>query len=345
MLATAAHDSDPLDVRSMAERWLSSKSAATAKVLASTMNDNPATAEETAAEYFDAGLWQDGTEVLLQMTAAAPNKTKISPMVWYYLEYFAGKMGQPQKAEEYGKLAMTMPPDYVFPFETEAVEVLGQAMKANPRDARAPYFLGNLLYDWQPEEATRLWEASVALDPSFSIVHRNLAVAYAHNKSGKELDKAVAELEKAVLCEPTYAAHFKELADLYEQAGTPMEKRLQVIEKSPQVVAQRDDAQYRAIAIKVAMGKYDDAIQMMTGRHFAVSEGANLDVGQHWTEAHILRGRQLIADKRFADAIADFQTAVLLPTNFPGGGGSGGAARRAEIAYWTESPTKGWATA
>jgi tetratricopeptide (TPR) repeat protein len=331
----AAHDSDPLDVRSMAERWLASKSAAAAKTLASTMNDNPATAEETAAEYFDSGLWQDGTDVLLQMTAAAPNKSKINPMVYYYLEYFADKMGQAQKAAEFGRLAMTMPPDYVFPFETEAVEVLGQAMKANPRDARAPYYLGNLLYDWQPGQATRLWEASVALDPSFSIVHRNLAVAYSHNKSGKDLDKAIAELEKAVLCQPTYAAHFKELADLYEQTGTPMEKRLLVIEKSPAVVAQRDDAQYRAIAIKVAVGKYDDAIQMMTGRHFAVSEGANLDVGQHWTEAHILRARQLITDKRFPEAIADLQAAVLLPTNFPGGGGPGGAARRVEIAYWT----------
>jgi tetratricopeptide (TPR) repeat protein len=195
--------------------------------------------------------------------------------------------------------------------------------------------LGNLLYDWQPGEATRLWEASVALDPSFSISHRNLAVAYSHNPLGKDLDKAIAELEKAVLCQPTYAAHFKELADLYEQTGTPMEKRLEVIEKSAQVVAQRDDAQYRAIAIKVALGKYDDAIQMMTGRHFASSEGGNIDVGQHWTEAHILRGRQFIAEKRFTEALADFQAAVLLPANLPGGGGPGGGARRVEIAYWT----------
>jgi hypothetical protein len=34
--------------------------------------------------------------------------------------------------------------------------------------------MGNLLYDWQPEEATRLWEASAAIDPSYSVVHRNL---------------------------------------------------------------------------------------------------------------------------------------------------------------------------
>ena len=116
------------------------------------------------------------------MVAAAPDKSKIHPMVYYYLGYFAEKLGQAQKAAEYYELAMTMPPDYVFPFQNEAIDVLREAMKANPRDARAPYYLGNLLYDWQPEEAAKLWEASAALDSSFAIVHRNLAMAYAHQK-------------------------------------------------------------------------------------------------------------------------------------------------------------------
>ena len=119
------------------------------------MNAHPATAQETAAEYLDAGLWQDGTDVLLQMTAAAPDKSKIHPMAYYYLGYFAGKLGQPQRASEYYGLAKAMPPDYVFPFQNEEIDVLRQAMRANPRDARAPYYLGNLLYDWQPEEATQ----------------------------------------------------------------------------------------------------------------------------------------------------------------------------------------------
>ena len=83
---------------------------------------------------------------------------------YYYLGYFAEKLGQAPKASEYYKVATAMPPDYVFPFQAEVIDVLRAAMKANPRDARAPYYLGNLLYDWQPEEAARLWEASGALD-------------------------------------------------------------------------------------------------------------------------------------------------------------------------------------
>jgi tetratricopeptide (TPR) repeat protein len=329
----AANKIDPLDVRSMAERWLASKDPEAAKTLAATMLDIPTTAQETAGEYFDAGLWQDGTDVLLQMTAAAPNKSKINPMAYYYLGYFAEKLGQGPKASEYYKLAVAMPPDYVFPFQNEAIVVLGAGMKANPRDARAPYYLGNLLYDWQPEEATRLWEASEALDPSFAIVHRNLATAYTHQKPAGDLNKAIAELEKAVSLDRKYALHFTELDELYEQAGTPIEKRLPLFEKNQNVVAQRDDSQNRAIGLKVAAGKYDDAIKMMTGRKYAVSEGNNINIAEHWTDAHILRAQQNIASKRYNEALADLQAAVTIPDNLPGGGRGG--ASRAVVAYWT----------
>ena len=336
LLDSASHTCDPLDVRAMAERWLASKDSAAAKTLASTMNQFPATAQETAAEYLDASLWQDGTDVLLQMTDTAPDKSRIHPLVYYYLGFFADKLGQPQKASDYCRLAMTMPPDLVFPFQNEAIDVLRLAMKTNPRDARAPYYLGNLLYDWQPEEAAKLWEASAALDPSFAIVHRNLATAYTHQKSGSDLNKAIAELEKAVSLDRKYAAHFKELDELYEQAGTPIEKRLPLFEQNQQIVAQRDDAQNRAIALKVAGGKYDEAIQMMTGRKFAVAEGANLNVSDHWVDAHLFRGRQNLAANRYKEALDDFQAAGTIPSNLPSGFGGGGVSpRAAEIAYWS----------
>ena len=43
------------------------------------------------------------------MVAAAPDKTKVNAMVYYYLGYFAEKLGQEQKAAEYYHLAATMP--------------------------------------------------------------------------------------------------------------------------------------------------------------------------------------------------------------------------------------------
>jgi tetratricopeptide (TPR) repeat protein len=334
VVSIASHRADPLDTRSMAEVWLASKDAVAAKTMASAMNAHPATAQKTAAEYFDAGLWQDGFDVLRQVTSAAPDQAKIHPMAYYYLGYFATKLGQPQKASEYYALARTMPPDYVFPFQSEEIEVLRQAVRANPRDG-APYYLGNLLYDWLPEEAAAMWQASERLDPSFAIVHRNLAIAYMHQKPGADLTKAIAELEKAVSLDRKYPLHFTELDDLYEQAGTPLEKRLPLFQENAATVALRDDAENRAIALEVALGRYDEAIRKMTGRPFAVAEGANLNVAEHWIDAHVLQAQQSIAAKRFRESLADLKAAVTIPANLPLGLGDRPGGREAEVAYWT----------
>ncbi len=306
-LPPRATSTDPLDARLMAEQWLATRSRADAQPINLWFNRFPALAEETASELMHAGLWQDGAAVLSQAASAAPDQSKISPMVYYYLARFAAKSGQAGKAEEYYALARRMPPDYVFPFQYEEIEVLRAALEARDSDARAAYYLGNLLYDWQPAEATRYWEKAAALDPSFAIAFRNLAVAYSHR--GDPPAKAIAELEKAVSQERKYAMHFTELDDLYESTGAPPEKRLALLEKNHAVVAGRDDSLSREISMKVVAGKYDDAIQLMTGRHFASWEGTNLNVAEDWTNAHLLRGRQRLAARQYREALADFETA------------------------------------
>lgn len=332
----AAHDLDPLDVRSMAERWLAARDAASGDTLFSTLNRRPETAQETAAEYMNSGLWQDGTDVLAQMTKSAAKPSEVNPMVYYYLSYFADKLANPKQAAGYRTLAATMRPDYVFPFQNEAIDVLRQAIQASPADARAPYYLGNLLFDWQPEEAVKLWTLAAKLDPSFAIVHRNLATAYAHRKPEPDLAKAIAELETAVSLPKKYPIHFAELDELYEQAGTPIEKRLPLFEANRDVVAGRDDSQNRAIALRIAMGQYDGAIAMMTGRKFASAEGANLNVAEHWTEAHLYRGQDRLKAGHPQEALADFQAAVAVPENLPGGNPEmGGRGTAGEAAYWT----------
>ncbi len=92
--------------------------------------------------------------------------------------------------------AAALPPDLVFPFELEFIDILEWAMKRNPADARAPYYLGNLLFDLQPERAISYWERSRELDPGYALVQRNLALAYA--RINNDLPAAVGSLEKAV---------------------------------------------------------------------------------------------------------------------------------------------------
>jgi tetratricopeptide (TPR) repeat protein len=317
VLTAGSHAADPLDVRAMAENYLATGDKEIAQKLAAVMNEFPATAQETAAEYMDEGLWQDGADVLKLSTSMADDKSPTDPMAYYYLGYFESQLGQHQKASEDFGRAMSMAPDYVFPFQNEAIAVLRDAIASNPRDPRARYYLGNLLYDWQPEEALRMWESSEDLDPTFAIVHRNLAIGYMHQSSGADIQKAIAELEKAVLLEPKYALHFTELDELYEQAGVPLEKRFKLFEQNVSTVTRRDDALNRYLALQIGTGALDDAIRIMTAHTFAVAEGENLNVTEHWTEAHILRAQREIQARQYAEALADLQAASTIPANLP----------------------------
>jgi tetratricopeptide (TPR) repeat protein len=129
--------------------------------------------------------------------------------------------------------------------------------------------------------------------------------------------------------------HFTELDELYEQAGASLAKRDALFAPNMAVVGERDDAENHAIAIKVAEGQYDEAIRMMTGRRFAVAEGANLNVDEYWTEAHILRGIESLEAKHYDHALADFGAALAVPDNLPLGSAGAAGRHNAEASYWT----------
>ncbi len=342
----AAESIDPLDVRVMTERWLLNGKKKSDQLIA-TLRDYPNTGLETATEYGNAGLWQDGTDILTLLvetghgnaSAHAPQFVRLStaaaaePMAYYYLGQFAERSGETAKAAGYRQLAKDALPDYAFPFQWEAIHVLRRAIELNTDDARAPYYLGNLLFDWQPDEATEQWKQSADLDPTFPIVHRNLAVAYSHGGTSSDKTKAIAQLEEAIRGKPRYAEHFAELDELYAEAGESPGKRLALLEQNHEVVMGRDDSLSREIGLKVFAGKYDEAIQLMTGRKFSVWEGGTLDVAEHWANAHLLRGRKKSAARQFSDALTDFQKAENIPDNLPSDRGTG-RGRDAEIFYW-----------
>jgi tetratricopeptide (TPR) repeat protein len=334
VVAEALQKTDPLDVRLMAEEWLAGKSARAGKTLFTTLNDHGANAQEIAAEYGRAGLWRDAVDVLAGAVAAAPAPAKVSPMVYYYLGDFAVKLGEREPAAAYRKQALAQSPEYVFPFQAEAIGVLRDAMAANPADARAPYYLGNLLFDWQPEAAVKLWEGSAALDPNFAITWRNLAQAYAHKPGDENRATAIAFLEKAVALPNPYPAHFAELDQLYQAAGTPVAKRLALLEQHQSVVVKKDEGLAALIGLKTFVGRPDEAIALLKGRTFSIWEGGTrFNTGEAWADAHLVRGLQHYRAGKYPEALADFDAALKPPANLRAEAPSG--ALPTELAYWT----------
>lgn len=333
LLAFAAAKTDPLDARLLAERWLAAPGEAAAAPLFATLDRFTDDAQELGAEYEDAGLWQDGRAVLEAAARRAADPGKLSPLVYYYLGDFAEKLGDAGAAAADRALAAGQSPDYVFPFQSEAIAVLRRAIAANPRDARAPYYLGNLLFDWQPAAAVDLWQSAAALDPNYPMTWRNLAQFYSHQEGPAAQARAIACLEKAVSLSDAYPTHFAELDQLYQAAGTPVAKRLALLERHQAAVARKDEGLASLIALKTFAGRPDEAIALLEGRTFSIWEGGTrFDTGDAWLNAHLVRGLRELAAKQAGAALEDFRAALAPPDNLRAE--PRGPARVPEVYYW-----------
>ncbi|MGA2607521.1 MAG: DUF5107 domain-containing protein [Terriglobia bacterium] len=336
LLASQVLSVDPLDSwagneQVLAEFASGQKTEAERELAAlkSKMRDDGQSYLELATDYGDCGLWDEAINVLSRLDDAS-NFGGGCPMVAYYLGYFYEMQGNAAEAAKHYRLASKMPPDYCFPLRWESGEVLNHAMNNNPKDARAPYYLGNLLFDHQPENAVRAWETSRALDGSFATVHRNLGLAYARVENN--LPKAIASMEKAVDCDHQDPRLFFELDQLYEQAGVAPQKRLVKLESNQQTVLGRDDAVQQEITLYVQLGQYDKAIDLLRRRHFHVWEGGG-EIHDIYINAHLLRGQQSFKNKRYREALADYEAALAYPENLEVGKPYR-AERDAEINYF-----------
>ena len=205
------------------------------------------------------------------------------------------------------RTAAALPPDYCFPARLEDVGILEAAMRANPRDAKAPYYLGNLLYDRRRhDEAIRLWEKSAKLDGSFSIVWRNLGLGYFNIR--KNASRARAAYEKAFRANPADARLLYERDQLWKRLGDEPAKRLRELEKFPQLVRQRDDLSVELCALLNQTGRHVEAMRLLAGRKFQPWEGGEGGpLGQHVRTQLALgrEGLESFSSSRREEALTD----------------------------------------
>jgi tetratricopeptide (TPR) repeat protein len=320
-IASKVLDVDPLDFWAHNELYLAKSAAESAdqadkqlNTMKKRMRDDVQSHLELAVDYGNSGLWDEAIEVLSRLDTSDGKKATSHPMPYYYLAFYSDKKAQTQKAQKYYNLAAKMPPDYCFPFRLESIEVLRTAFTKNPDDARAHYYLGNLFYDHQPENAVKEWEKSVAIDDTFATAHRNLGFAYARDLD--DVTKAITSYEKAVACNPKDPRLYYELDLLYQRDGKMSpQKRLELLEKNNETVVKRDDAFSRKVLLYVQLGDYDKALELMMNRHFHTWEGGATVHGAY-VDSHLLRGTNRSKAGQYRQALKDYQTALEYPENF-----------------------------
>jgi len=284
---------------------------------------------EMAADYSGCGFYEEAVDVISRLVNG-DKKAASHPLLHYSLAYFSDKLLKRAEAREHLFRAAKLPPDYCFPFRLESIPILRWAVRENPQDARALYYLGNLLFDRQPEKAIAEWERAVEIDNTFATAHRNLGIAYSRLKN--DLPHAIACLEAAAACDPTDPRLFFELDQLFDLADVPPQKRLDVLTRNHLAVAKRDDSLTREIVLLVELGRYDRALELIEGHHFHVWEGGG-EIHGVYVDAHLLRGQKEMAGGKYDRALRDYEAALEYPDNLEVGRPASGG-RDAEIHYF-----------
>lgn len=304
--------SDPLDFMAANENYLLAKNSDTPqdaeKLLAELnrkMRDFDQNYLELAAGYMKDGFFSEAEEILKRYKG---KNQEIS----YYLAYIQDNKGDKAEAEKYFKDASDQSVDYGFPYRLESEKILKLALKYNPDDAKPYYYLGNLLYDKQPQNAIENWENAVKLDPALAIAWRNLGWGYYQHSH--DLAKAINAYEKAFEVKKDDPLYYAELDPLYEMNNTSIEKRASLFESKNEIVKKRDDSFVREIIVLNLAGQSEKAVEYLGKSNFHFREGSSR-VRDITVDAHLLLGKKYLSGKKFELALEQFLETVGTPEN------------------------------
>ncbi len=275
------------------------------------------TALDIAHDYARAGFFGDAI-ALLKKTSAQPadlpdQSWGALPLLHYTLGWLElQREGAGPAASRHFLKAASLAPDYCFPSRLEDIATFEAAMRTNPTDARAPYYLGNLFYDRRRHrEAIQLWEKAAKLDRGFSVVWRNLGIGY-FNVS-RNAGKARHAYDRALHAAPADTRLLFERDQLWKRLGESPVKRLRVLEHHQPLVVQRDDLSVEFCALLNQTGRHVEAMQLLAKRRFQPWEGGEGGpLGQHVRTQQAL-GRAALARKNLSEAVGHFESALTAP--------------------------------
>ena len=267
---------------------------------------------DLALDYMHAGLYLEAVDLLGRTDRNARDGSV--PILLYALGHIYRQLGNTAAAKRAYSEASIAPPDYCFPNRLEEFVVLQEAVFANPGDARAAYYLGNLLYDRRRHrEAIALWERAARLDPSFSTVWRNLGIGYFNVLRDEELSRSA--FDKAIQANPGDARILYERDQLWKRLGESPERRLDELEKYSELVRLRDDLSVELASLYNQTRQHERALSLLASRKFQPWEGGEGLVLGQYVRTNLALGRLALAQGDSVEARRLFEAALRCPEN------------------------------
>lgn len=301
---------------------------------------------DVAFDYAAAGLWQEALDILRPHCQS----DRPRPMALYASGYFANRQGNPSMGLDKYQLAAQAPADYCSPGRLEEMLVLEAALKAMPYDPRTHYYLGNFYFDRQRrEDAARHWKQTTILSPSFAIAWRNLAIAeYRINLENKRATGRVAQVRKhdaekslppheqempldalwihanervrdyanrALEAAPDDARLLEELDQLDKRLAMPPARRLERLEKFPDLIFQRDALVLEWTALLILLDRSQAALEKLAKHSFHPWEGSRGMAARLYVAAHLRLSQSALLAREPAAALEICHAACRIPEN------------------------------
>lgn len=295
---------DPLDMGSLYEL---SKQTHISEEWIFAMKDDVNNYLEYSLDYIKFGFYEDALNIL----KFCP---KEHPMIFYYQGYIYSLQNRVADAKVFYNKGETACPDYCFPNKIEEILILEDAIKILSRAPFASYYLGNLYYDKkQYEKAIKYWEKSIQENPSYAITYRNLAIAY-YNKEEDPL-KALTYIENALNLDENNSRFLLEYDQLLSRLGTPLERRLSMLEQNISLVKDKDALYIEYISLLNNTDQFEKALECLSNHIFHPWEGGEGKVSNQYRYALTEKALILMEEMKYQEALDLLDATLTYPKN------------------------------
>jgi len=251
-----------------AERYFLSGDAAAKAELLRLLGRQSQEAMAASLFYRHLQRWGDAARLLRLVQEDNGDPWGTPPESYYTLAYCQRRAGDVAGADASLKLARAAAGKIDrFPYRPESEAPLAEAVKLDPGDSVAHYSLACLLYYLgRPAEAIAQWQAALAANPSDFSSHRALGLAY--DEQGAGVDKAAAELKRAVELKPEHVRTLNDLSNLYARAGR-FQEQLALLTTALQRSPKDDDLAEGVLTANLMMGRYGEAERLIQTHTFS----------------------------------------------------------------------------